>query len=379
MDALNIQRLHKVYPRDGQEDLEAIREVTFGVGKGEFVSIVGPSGCGKTTLLMCIAGLRSVTGGHVLLYGTEVTSPPKEMALIFQEYGRTLLPWRTVLNNVIFGMENRPEIARSDYETRARDALRHVGLAGYERAYPWHLSGGQQQRVAIARGLANGPDDGRQLHLGFGVPLVGIENELGVLLHGSPCHIRLNVLEGNDFGLRPLQLVHAPNRSASLIPHEFIETCHNSLSGLLDCPPDNIGSDLLTSLHEPDQESEIREGIHFPRNASTRFIYRGNGFRRKHNPRRSGRLHPKIDIVADFVHIERHQVIPNHNPLGQLLDRLHFAPQFRLTKQDQGQQKPVVKLKIQEQSQFLENCLVIDGLCFIDDQDGILFLLEILQ
>jgi len=158
MDALNIQRLHKVYPRDGQEDLEAIREVTFGVGKGEFVSIVGPSGCGKTTLLMCIAGLRSVTGGHVLLYGTEVTSPPKEMALIFQEYGRTLLPWRTVLNNVIFGMENRPEIARSDYETRARDALRHVGLAGYERAYPWHLSGGQQQRVAIARGLANGPD-----------------------------------------------------------------------------------------------------------------------------------------------------------------------------------------------------------------------------
>ena len=156
MDALTIERIHKVYPRDGQEDLEAVREVTFGVRKGEFFSIVGPSGCGKTTLLMCIAALRSASGGRVLLYGTEVTSPPKEMVLIFQEYGRTLLPWRTVVNNVIFGMENRPEIARGDYEKLASDALGHVGLADYERAYPWQLSGGQQQRVAIARGLANG-------------------------------------------------------------------------------------------------------------------------------------------------------------------------------------------------------------------------------
>jgi NitT/TauT family transport system ATP-binding protein len=105
-----------------------------------------------------MGGLRGVTGGRVLLGGTEVTSPPKEMALIFQEYGRTLLPWRTVLGNVVFGMENRPEIPARDYERRAHDALRHVGLAGYEHSYPWQLSGGQQQRVAIARGLANGPD-----------------------------------------------------------------------------------------------------------------------------------------------------------------------------------------------------------------------------
>ena len=158
MDALRIERLHKVYGRDGQHDLEALRELTFEVRKGEFMSIVGPSGCGKTTLLMCVAGLRSVTGGRVLLHGTEVTGPPKDMALIFQEYGRTLLPWRSVLDNVIFGMENRPEISWRDYERLARDALRHVGLAGYERVFPWQLSGGQQQRVAIARGLANGPD-----------------------------------------------------------------------------------------------------------------------------------------------------------------------------------------------------------------------------
>ena len=158
MDALSVERIHKVYTRDGQSDLEAIRDVTFAVRKGEFVSLVGPSGCGKTTLLMCMSGLRAVTSGRVLLYETEVTSPPKAMALIFQEYGRTLLPWRTVLDNVTFGMENRPEIPQREYASRARDALRHVGLAGYERSYPWQLSGGQQQRVAIARGLANGPD-----------------------------------------------------------------------------------------------------------------------------------------------------------------------------------------------------------------------------
>jgi len=158
MGVLSVEGLSKVYTRDGQGDLQALRDVTVSVRRGEFVSIVGPSGCGKTTLLSCIAGLRSKSGGRVLLNGAEVTAPPKEMALIFQEYGRTLLPWKSVLENVIFGMENRPEIARRDYERLAREALRHVGLEGHELSYPWQLSGGQQQRVAIARGLANGPE-----------------------------------------------------------------------------------------------------------------------------------------------------------------------------------------------------------------------------
>jgi NitT/TauT family transport system ATP-binding protein len=158
MNLLSIEGLRKVYPREGQADLEALREINVSVARGEFVSIVGPSGCGKTTLLSCIAGLRSKSGGRVLLDGSEVSAPPRQMALIFQEYGRTLLPWKSVLDNVIFGMENRPDIARQDHERLARDALRHVGLEGREQSYPWQLSGGQQQRVAIARGLANGPD-----------------------------------------------------------------------------------------------------------------------------------------------------------------------------------------------------------------------------
>ncbi len=158
MDVLSIEGLRKAYKREHQGELLALRDVTVSVRRGQFVSIVGPSGCGKTTLLSCIAGLRSKSAGRVLLNGAEVAGPPKEMALIFQEYGRTLLPWKSVLENVTFGMENRPEIPRPDYERLARDALRHVGLEGYELSYPWQLSGGQQQRVAIARGLANGPE-----------------------------------------------------------------------------------------------------------------------------------------------------------------------------------------------------------------------------
>ncbi|MBI3091783.1 MAG: ABC transporter ATP-binding protein [Candidatus Tectomicrobia bacterium] len=158
MEALRIQHLQKSYDVPNRESFAALGDVTFEVRKGEFVSIVGPSGCGKTTLLTCIAGLRSRSGGQILLYGKEVTQPPREMALIFQEYGRTLLPWKTVLDNVIFGMENRPEIKRSEHRPRGREVLNDVGLSSFEHVYPWQLSGGQQQRVAIARGLANGPD-----------------------------------------------------------------------------------------------------------------------------------------------------------------------------------------------------------------------------
>jgi NitT/TauT family transport system ATP-binding protein len=157
MSLVSIEHLRKVYWRDDRE-FEAIRDITLEVRSGEFISIVGPSGCGKTTLLSCISGLRSLTGGRVVVNGRVVNKPIREIALIFQDYGRTLLPWRSALGNVIFGMENRPEISRNEYEGRAREALRSVGLVGIEQSYPWQLSGGQQQRVAIARGIANGSE-----------------------------------------------------------------------------------------------------------------------------------------------------------------------------------------------------------------------------
>jgi NitT/TauT family transport system ATP-binding protein len=122
----------------------------------EFVCVVGPSGCGKTTLLKCVAGLLRPTRGRVLLRGKPVTRPPEEMALVFQEYSRSLMPWTSVGNNVLLPLRHK----NLDRRTRKRlvsEALEAVGLDGFANRYPWQLSGGMQQRVAIARALAYQP------------------------------------------------------------------------------------------------------------------------------------------------------------------------------------------------------------------------------
>ncbi len=118
--------------------------------------VVGPSGCGKTTLLKCMAGLLRPTDGEVLLHGRRVTSPPEEMALVFQEYSRSLLPWMTVRNNVL--LPHRHKKLNQEERTRlVEEALESVGLSRFIDHYPWQLSGGMQQRVAIARALAYQP------------------------------------------------------------------------------------------------------------------------------------------------------------------------------------------------------------------------------
>jgi NitT/TauT family transport system ATP-binding protein len=154
---LHVDKLHKAYKKDTKKDLVAIQNISFQLNRGEFVSIVGPSGCGKTTLLMCIAGLMEASGGKVLLNGTVIKSPPKEMVLIFQNYTNSLFPWRTVLGNVLFALGNR-HIPKKEKLKIAEKALINVGLEEFLSHYPWELSGGMQQRVAIARGLAYGSD-----------------------------------------------------------------------------------------------------------------------------------------------------------------------------------------------------------------------------
>jgi len=134
----------------------AIRELTFSVARGEFVCIVGPSGCGKTTLLKSIAGLLKPTRGSAHVAGKTVDGPPKDLALVFQEYTRSLLPWLTVGGNVTFPLAAR-KVAKAEQLARKKAALEQVGLLGFDEKYPWQLSGGMQQRVAIARALAYGP------------------------------------------------------------------------------------------------------------------------------------------------------------------------------------------------------------------------------
>jgi NitT/TauT family transport system ATP-binding protein len=128
----------------------------FSVAKGEFVCIVGPSGVGKTTLLQCLTGLQSSTQGSVHFDGDVVRGTPRGMAIVFQDYSRSLMPWLSVLDNVTLPLRSAG-VKRSQRKEAALRALEEVGLADFTGAYPWQLSGGMQQRVAIARALAFNP------------------------------------------------------------------------------------------------------------------------------------------------------------------------------------------------------------------------------
>jgi NitT/TauT family transport system ATP-binding protein len=152
---LEIRNIAKTYGR-GAKATPAIADVSFTVGDREFVCVVGPSGCGKTTLLKCVGGLLRPTSGQVLLRGRRVTSPPEEMALVFQEYGRSLMPWASVRNNVLLPLRHK-RLGRQARKALVEEALEAVGLTRFIDHYPWQLSGGMQQRVAIARALAYQP------------------------------------------------------------------------------------------------------------------------------------------------------------------------------------------------------------------------------
>jgi NitT/TauT family transport system ATP-binding protein len=153
---LSVRGLKKVYQTDGG-NVEAVRNLTFDLRAGELACLVGPSGSGKTTLLKCISGLMAPTGGEVLLDGKRVSGPPKKMAVVFQEYGRSLFPWMRVRDNVELPLKNQG-VPKAERDRLVDDALEAVGLSHVPRSYPWQLSGGMQQRVAIARAIAYQPE-----------------------------------------------------------------------------------------------------------------------------------------------------------------------------------------------------------------------------
>src|SRR2546427_627131 len=157
MPILEVQRLSKSYRQLGGETTVAIENISCQIESGEFVSFVGPSGCGKTTLLMSIAGLTVPSTGKIIVNGREVSGPPPNLVLVFQEFNKSLFAWRSVLGNVRFGLEARGSRSR-DAEIKAKSLIDLVGLKGFENHYPWELSGGMQQRVAIARALAYEPE-----------------------------------------------------------------------------------------------------------------------------------------------------------------------------------------------------------------------------
>ena len=151
---LRVSGLAKRYSKDG---VPALSDVTFDVAEGELLGIVGASGCGKTTLLRLICGLMPPTEGVVLLDGEPVDGPPREVAIVFQDYSRSLFPWLTVVRNVMFPLR-RSELSKSERIARAETVLAEMGLHDVARKYPWQLSGGMQQRVAIARAMVSQPE-----------------------------------------------------------------------------------------------------------------------------------------------------------------------------------------------------------------------------
>ena len=153
---LRVSHLAKTYG-DGDDAVQAIGDVDLEVSKNEFVCIVGPSGCGKTTLLKCMAGLLAPTGGELLLHDQRVDGPPERMALVFQEYSRSLFPWMTVRQNVAFPLR-RKRLEKQKARELVEHAVQSVDLSRFLDRYPWELSGGMQQRVAIARALAYQPE-----------------------------------------------------------------------------------------------------------------------------------------------------------------------------------------------------------------------------
>ncbi|MET7995138.1 ABC transporter ATP-binding protein [Amycolatopsis sp. NPDC005232] len=134
----------------------AVNDLSFTVEAGQLACIVGPSGCGKSTLLRAIAGLLPPSSGTVSLHGDLVTGVPDDLAVVFQDYSRSLFPWLTVGKNVEFPLR-WTKLDKAERRKRAASALEAVGLAGVGAKFPWQLSGGMQQRVSIARALASRP------------------------------------------------------------------------------------------------------------------------------------------------------------------------------------------------------------------------------
>ncbi|CAN7165203.1 ABC transporter ATP-binding protein [Variovorax sp. LjRoot290] len=136
---------------------EVLSPTSFEVARGEFVCIVGPSGCGKTTLLRAASGLVRASAGEVRRKGKPMNEPSREVAFVFQDYGRALLPWRTVEGNVSLALE-AAGVPASERAPRIAEVLAKVGLAAHAQKFPVQLSGGMQQRAQIARCLAQKPE-----------------------------------------------------------------------------------------------------------------------------------------------------------------------------------------------------------------------------
>jgi NitT/TauT family transport system ATP-binding protein len=239
--SVEYRDIKKVYP-SLQGDVQAVGGVTFDVTPGSFVSIVGPSGCGKSTLLQIAAGLTSGSSGEVLLNGRRIDGPPREAVYLFQQYTKSVFPWKTVFDNVAFGLRyrqaggNRP--SADEIATRCDQMIDMVGLKRFRNYYPYQLSGGMQQRVAIARALVCQP---------------------GLLLMDEPFSA-VDALTRADLqdGLLDLWMTLRP--TIMFITHDIDEAVYLSERVIvLSHPPSRVSQNIVIDLPYPRDQIETRE------------------------------------------------------------------------------------------------------------------------
>jgi NitT/TauT family transport system ATP-binding protein len=223
--------------------LEAIREVSFTIAPGRFVSLLGPSGCGKSTLLMMLAGLVSPTAGVIRIDGTPVDGPRRQVGLMFQS--PVLLPWRTVRGNVLLPVEML-RLPRREYERRARDLLAMVKLEDFADKLPRELSGGMQQRVAMCRALIHAPD---------------------ILLMDEPFSA-LDALTRDHMGLELLRIWERHQNTVVFVTHSIREAVFLSDRVLvMGRRPATITEDLDVPLPRP-RQLEMQETDEFNRHVA---------------------------------------------------------------------------------------------------------------
>jgi NitT/TauT family transport system ATP-binding protein len=237
---LDVIALNKVYGEEGAPNRVVVLDnVGFTVPKNQFVCLLGPSGCGKTTLLRIVAGLTEADSGTIRIDGKAVRGPGQDRSMVFQNYG--LLPWRTVMGNVEFGLEVRG-MSRAERRGICQDYIQRVGLKGFESLYPHQISGGMQQRVALARAFSKDPKI-----LLMDEPLAAVDMQTREMLQDELLKI------WNTMQTTVLFVTHSVEEAIYLGDRVIVMSAR----------PGRISADIMTELPRPRADLDVKNSARF--------------------------------------------------------------------------------------------------------------------
>ncbi|MFL6796529.1 MAG: ABC transporter ATP-binding protein [Xanthobacteraceae bacterium] len=236
---LSIRQLSKIYGADDGTSQPVLDAIDLEVPDNQFCCLLGASGCGKTTLLRVVAGLTEANTGEVAIAGKIVHGPGQDRSMVFQNYG--LLPWRTVLGNVEFGLEIRGVGAKVRREI-CRDHIKRVGLAGFESHYPHQISGGMQQRVALARAFSKTPKI-----LLMDEPFAAVDMQTREMLQDELLRI------WSSLRTTVLFVTHSIEEAIYLADRVIVMGAH----------PGHIRADVMTALSRPRVAADVKASPRF--------------------------------------------------------------------------------------------------------------------